>query len=333
MRRVIGRFLALCGWLAWQIGRRARGLKLPGGSSPRAAANAAAIVLFILALVPLVVPIFDAQPQEVSVQEIMDGAVAEPGAWVRLSATSVVELSGTPTGEEGSFAILADALNPLRSIVVQGEVQSAIDSLANVTGHLADAVVTIDTEDQEQLPIAATVAGTPPQIVADLVLNLDAAARPERASLWPLSIIPLVLGGMILLGARGGYPIFRESFEIDVLSAPLGPGERLPAAFGGRVGPNEHDLADPGAALLLVRRGPKGNVLTAQPLAEEAGAGSPPAPVAIGGGWTSGRTGYVHTVTESVPALTIRSEEVDATFLFANVKERDRVAALVAVGN
>jgi hypothetical protein len=39
----------------------------------------------------------------------------------------------------------------------------------------------------------------------------------------------------------------------------------------------------------------------------------------------------VHTVTESVPALTIKSDEVDATFLFANVRERDRVAALVAV--
>ncbi len=330
MRRMIGRFLAMCGWLAWQIGRRAHGLRLPVGNPARAAANAVALALFVLALVPFALPFFDPQPQEVSVQQIMDGQVTEASGWVRVSASSVVALGGTPTGEEGSFAILADASNPLRSIVLQGDVATAVESLGNVTGHLGVAVVTIDPEDREQLPIEATVAGTPPEIVADQVLNLDAAPRAERASLWPLSLIPLVLGGMIFIGARVGYPLFRETFEIDVLTAPLGPGERLPAAFGGRVGPNERDLADPGAALLLVRRGPKGNVLTAQPLAEEAGA--PPAPVAIGGGWTSGRTGYVHTVTESVPALTIRSEEVDATFLFANVRERDRVAALVAVG-
>ena len=132
----------------------------------------------------------------------------------------------------------------------------------------------------------------------------------------------------MLLGARLGYPIFRETFEVDVLvdaarrrssgcprrsvvaSAPTVPGRR------------------PGAALLIVRRGPKGNVLTVQPLADE---GPAPQAVPIGGGWTSGRTGYLYTVSESVPALAIRSEEVDATFLFANTRERDRIAALVAV--
>ncbi|HEY8171287.1 MAG TPA: hypothetical protein VIH24_09365 [Candidatus Limnocylindria bacterium] len=323
---MIGRFLATCGWLAWQVGRRASGLKLPVSDPARAAATGAGIALLVLALVPLVLPLFDAQPQDVTVQRIMDGEATEAGGWVRLSARSVVRLDETPTGEEGSFAILADARNPLRSIVVQGDVRTAIASLGNVTGRLADAAVVVDVE---MLPIEATVAGTPPVIVADQIVNLDSAPVPARRSLWPLSLIPLVLGAMFLIGARVGYPIFRETFEIDVLSSPLGPGERLPAAFGGHVGPNERNLADPGAALLLVRRGPKGNVLTAQPLAEEAG--PPPAAVAIGGGWTSGRTGYVHTVTESVPALTIKSDEVDATFLFANVRERDRVAALVAV--
>jgi hypothetical protein len=36
-------------------------------------------------------------------------------------------------------------------------------------------------------------------------------------------------------------------------------------------------------------------------------------------------------VSETVPALIIRSELVNATFLFARTAERDRVAALVAV--
>jgi hypothetical protein len=322
---MVGRFLAICGWLAWQVGRRLRAMRLPAALS-RNAAGAAGVLLLVLAVVPLVLPSLDAQPQEATVQAVLDGRLGQAGTWVRLHG-SAIALEETPTGVDGSFAILADATNPLRSIVVQGDVQTAIDSPDNITGRLADAVVTIDPET---LPIEATVAGTPPQIVTDRILALDPTPKPLRASLWQLSILPAVLGAMLLVGTRTGYPIFRETYEIDVLSAPLGPGERLPAAFGGRVGPNTHDLGDPGAALLLVRRGPKGNVLTAQPLADSGGA--PPAPVAIGGGWTSGRTGYVYTVTESVPALTVKAEEVDATFLFANPRERDRVAALVAVG-
>jgi hypothetical protein len=324
MRRMMGRILAICGWLAWQVGRLARSLPRAGAEAWRPAATVVGAGLLVVALVPIVLPQLDAQPQSVTVQQIIDGAVTEASGWVRLSG-STVTLEDSPTGEPGRFGILADGRNPLRSIVVQGNVEAAIASPSNVTGRLTDAVVTIDPE---QLPIEATVAGTPPQIIADRIVTLDAEPKPMRSVLWPISIPPLLIGVMLLLGARVGYPIFRQTFEIDVLAGPLGPGERVPAAFGGKVGPNVHDLADPGAALLLVRRGPKGNVLTAQPLADS---GPAPAPVAIGGGWTSGQIGYVYTVNETVPALTILSEEVDATFLFARTSERDRIAALVAV--
>ena len=39
----------------------------------------------------------------------------------------------------------------------------------------------------------------------------------------------------------------------------------------------------------------------------------------------------MHALNETVPALAIRSELVDAIFLFARTAERDRVAALVTV--
>lgn len=324
----MGRFLAVWGWLAWQIGRALRRLPLPAGVTVKRAASAVGFVVLGLAIVPLVIPLFDAQPRDVTVQQVMDGTVAEPGTWIRLRGTTVSldDLDEPPTEDPGRYGILADAFNPLRSIVVEGALDAAIDSPDNVTGHLAEAVVFIDVED---LPIEATVAGTPPQIVVDRIVDLDETPRPERASLWPFSLLFLLLGGLLLLGATIGYPVFRETFEIDVLATPLGAGERLPAAFGGRVGDHHASLDDPGAALLIVRRGPKGNVLTVQPLADE---GPPPQPVPIGGGWTSGRTGYVYTISESVPALAVRSEEVEATFLFANTRERDRIAALVAVG-
>jgi hypothetical protein len=323
---VTGRLQAFCGWLAWNVGRPFR----RGGSAfARRAVIGVAVVLAILSVLPFVVPMFAAQPTDTAVEQIFQGEVSEPGTWVRLRG-KLFPLVDSPTGQDGSYALLVDDANTLRSIIVRSAAGFAdtppeeIESTA-VTGRL----LALGTSVEEDLPIEATVAGTPPRIVPDRVLELDPVATAERAVWWPLSILPALLAIALVVGVRTGYPIFRPSKVVDVLAAPLGPGERLPAAYGGQVGPNERELADPGAALLLVRRGPRGNLLTAQPLSEDGGVA--PAPVTIGGSWTSGRVGDVHTLRESVPALVVRSELVNATFLFARTAERDRVAALVAV--
>ncbi len=319
MRRMVGRLLAICGWLAWQVGR-----PFGHGRIRRSVPLAVAALFVVAAAVPIVVPQLDPQPQDATVQEVIDGAIVEPSGWIRLGGR-VVPLADSPTGERGRYAILVDDADTLRAIVLRSDDALRGADSTSLTGHLSDASVAVE----EELPIEATVAGTPPQIVSDRIVELDAAPKPERIVLWPISILPLLLAGVLIVGARSGYPVFRPTTEIDVLAGPLGPGERLPAAYGGRIGPNLRDLADPGGTLLIVRRGPKGNLLTAQPLADDGGVA--PAPVVIGGSWTTGRIGYVHTVSETVPALVIRSELVDATFLFARTTERDRVAALVAV--
>jgi hypothetical protein len=324
---VTGRLQAACGWLAWQVGRPFR--RGGGRGFARNAVIGVAVLLVVLAVVPLVLPLFAAQPTDAEVDQIMAGEVTEPGTWVRLHGR-IFPLTDTPTGQDGSYGLLVDEANTLRSIVVRSAAGFADTPPSDVvvtpvTGRL----LAVGTSVEEELPIEATVAGTPPRIVADRVLELDPLAAEERAVWWPLSILPALLAIALVVGVRSGYPIFRPSKVVDVLASPLGPGERLPAAYGGQVGPNVRDLAEPGAALLLVRRGPRGNLLTAQPLSEDGGVA--PAPVTIGGSWTSGRVGDVHTVMESVPALVVRSELVNATFLFARTAERDRVAALVAV--
>ena len=314
----MGRLLAICGWLAWQLRRP---LPRLGAAVP----IAAAVVLVILAALPIVIPQLDPQPEDVTVQEVIDGLVTEPAGWVRLQAHVIVPLSDAPTEERGRYGVLVDETDELQAIVIRSDEPITSAESTAVTGHLAEASVAVD----EEIPIEATVAGTPPEIVPDRLLELDPVPKLVRVVLWPLSILPLLLAAVLVIGAKVGYPVFRATTEIDVLTGPLGPGERLPAAYGGRIGPNVRDLADPGGALLLVRRGPKGNLLTAQPLADDGGVA--PAPVTIGGSWTSGRLGYVHTVSETVAALVIRSELVDATFLFARRTERDRVAALISV--
>jgi hypothetical protein len=232
-------------------------------------------------------------------------------------------LDEPPTADRGGpYALFIDADDPLRAMVAITDAVAAEPTV--VTGHLEPATVAVE----EELPIEATVAGTPPRVVPDRLLLPDPLPHPQRSIAWPLAIPPALLAVLLLIGVRTGYPVFRPTVEVDVLSAPLSPGERVPAAYGGRIGPNHAELTDPGGALLMVRRGPGGNLLTAQPLPD---AGPAPAPVTIGGGWTSGRVGYVYTVTESVPALTVRAELVDATFLFSRVAERDRVASLVSI--
>lgn len=328
---MMGRLLAVCGWLAWRVGRPfGRGpLRSRARQLARQLVLGVAVLLAVLATLPIALPQFGAQPTDAGVQDIFDGIVTEPGTWVRLRGR-VFPLSESPTGQDGNYALLVDAVDTFRAIVLRAATgfpdtaPAEIDSTA-VTGRL----LALGTSVEEELPIEATVAGTPPRVVSDRVLELDPVTTAERAVWWPLAIPPALLAVLLGVGSRVGYPVFRPSSVVDVLAAPLGPGERLPAAYGGDVGPNRRDLADPGAALLLVRRGPRGNLLTAQPLGDEGAVA--PAPVTIGGSWTAGRIGDVFTVSETIPALVVRSELVNATFLFARTAERDRVAALVAV--
>lgn len=323
---VIGRILALCGWLASVMARPF--MRTPLGRFPAIPAAILAVLLIVVAGLPLVLPYLDPQPTDVSVTEIHDGTVAAPGTWVRIYGR-LYPLAQSPTAEGGASGLLVDEVRRLRAIVARLAapitIAPADAAPADFTGRLVAASVTVS----ESLPIEATEAGTPPQIVADRILELDPVAKQPRSVPWPLAIPPALLAVMLLVGARSGYPVFRPTRDVDVLSAPLGVGERLPAAYGGRIGPNRRNLSDPGGVLLLVRRGPQGNLLTAQPLPDDGGVA--PGPVTIGGGWTSGRIGDVHAVRETVPALVIRSELVDATFLFARTAERDRVAALIAI--
>ena len=314
---VIGRALAACGWLAWQVGRRF-GLR-------HAAPLILAGLLLVLAALPIVIPMLDPQPQDATVQEVMDGAVQERTGWVRLRG-EVIPLAERPVDEPGAYGVLVDEADTLTAIVLRSDGRITHVERTIVTGHVVDAVVRMEAEE---LPLDATVFGAPPQLAVDRLVELDALTKPERQTWWPLSIVPLIVAVLLVIGVVVGYPIFRPTSEVDVLSTPLGPGERLPAAWGGRLGPHQRELADPGAALLVVRPGPKGDVLAAQPLPD--GTGPAPQPVPIGGGWSRGRVGWVYTAREAVPALIVRTDAVDATFLFARTGERDRVASLVAV--
>jgi hypothetical protein len=124
---MVGRLLAVCGWLAWRVGRSVGGL----GS---ALVIVLGVVLLVVAAVPIVVPLLDPQPQTAGVQEIFDGAITEPDGWVRLHGR-IVPLQEPPTADRGGpFALLVDAEASLRSIVVVTDAE--VDADAVITGHL-----------------------------------------------------------------------------------------------------------------------------------------------------------------------------------------------------
>ena len=261
---MFGRFLAICGWLAMKVRRPFTG---PLSALRPWAPYVVAGLLLVLAAAPIVAPMFQAQPQDVTIQQILDGGVTEPSRWVRLQGR-VVPLTEAPADEPGRYGLFVDAADTLQAIVVRSGGQITRAPSTAITGHLAGAVVAVE----EDLPLEATVFGAPPAIVPNLVVQLDEAALPERVVLWPLSILPLLLAVVLVIGAAVGYPVFRRTSEVDVVSTPLAPGERVPAAFAGRLGSMVRELADPGAALIVVRPGPTGNVLTAQPLPDDEGA-------------------------------------------------------------
>ena len=321
-----GRILAITGWLAWIVAHPFR--RTPLRRFPGAPAMVLGVALLAVAALPILLPQLDPQQVDVGVDEILSGSVSEPGTWVRLTGRAYA-LTQPTTNSEGGHALFVDEAQRLRAIVVRRETPFETAPSDVVTGTVTGRLVEASVAVEEELPIEATEAGTPPRMAEDRIVELDPVAKEPRRTSWWLAIPPALLAILLLVGSRTAYPVFRPTRVIDVLASPLGPGERLPAAYGGRIGPNERDLADPGGVLLLVRRGPNGNLLTAQPLPDDGGVA--PAPVMIGGGWTSGRIGDVHAVRETVPALVIRSELVDATFLFARTAERDRVAALIAI--
>jgi hypothetical protein len=322
---VTGRFLAICGWLAWQIQRRVvvGPLRRAGG---RRGVGVVAAIIAIVAFAPLVAGLAQDQPQDVTVEQLFADAVTHPERWVRLHGRSV-PLAEDPTNlaqQAADYGLLVDAVNPLRAVVVEAGRTVADADSTTITGHLVGAAVVVE----EDLPIKATVFGTPPRIVANEIVRLDPSPFPPRVVWWPLTVVLLLLAGALALGARVGYPVFRVAREVDVLARPLGPGERIPAAVGGRLGDHRINLADPAEALLTGGRGARGSVLTIQLM--PAGGPAPP-PISIGGAWTTARVGYVHVLGETVPALHIRAEQADATLLFARRSERDRAAAMVAI--
>src|ERR1700752_369439 len=136
---MFGRFLAICGWLAMKVGGPFTGpLSVLRPWAPFVVAG----LLLVLAAAPIVVPMFQAQPQDVTIQQILGGRVSEPSRWVRLQGR-VGPLTEAPTDEPGRYGLFVDAADTLQAIVVRSGQQIERAPSTAITGHLAGAVIAV----------------------------------------------------------------------------------------------------------------------------------------------------------------------------------------------
>lgn len=283
--------------------------------------GALALGLGLVAMLPFLTSLVAPQPDDLSVAAVGAGMETHPERWVRISGR-VVPLNERPNPRPQEYGLLVDADDPLDAIVVRSpsRIQAAENTM--LTGHIIDDLVFVD----EELPIEATVFGTPPVIVPDRLVQLDAEPQPPHETFWPMVIIPALLAAALGIGLAAGYPLFRTSRETNVLASPLLPGERIPTAVAGKVLSQQIEMLNPANGLMVVRPGPRGGILGLQLLNPQ---GPAPPPVQVNDGASTGRLGYVYTINETLPSLALRSERLDAILMFAKVSERDRVAALV----
>lgn len=317
--RVLVRLAVACGWVVHLLRRAFGWLRV---IPPTAAVVALMVVLVALSAVPIVIAARERQPQEVTVEDVLADQVTDAEGWIRLRGA--VEEVAVESTLEGMYALLHDRDDSTLAILLRSDAPID-DDLTAVTGHLVPFGVALAGYEPVTEPAEAPGA---PRVVGDRLMELDAEPYAERSIAWGLVILPLVLVGLLGIGLRTGYPVFRVAREVDVLAQPMAPGERVPLIVSGRLAEHRISFDEPTEALLLVARSPQGGILTVQLLPSDGGY---IAPVAIGPGWTRGTVGYVYTVREEVPALAVEAEETDVILMFGSITERNKAAASVAL--
>ena len=81
----------------------------------------------------------------------------------------------------------------------------------------------------------------------------DAITEPARHDPWLLIAVPALIGLVLLLGERIGYPVMRDESRTALLAAaPLRPGEEISARWSGQIGGEDISLGEARACSVAV---------------------------------------------------------------------------------
>jgi hypothetical protein len=196
--------LALAGWMASSIQRRARG-------SPRAV-WIIVIGLVTLSGVPTVIIGSTQRPTDLTFEDVRLDRIPAMTKWVRLEGE--IRGSSSPGGEGYELHDTAD--DGLYVIVVAPTTVPIGHTV--VTGRLSPGGGDADGN-----------IGT---------IEIDVPAVPKANEPFGLILLPAIVGLFVALGIRTGYPIVRRERSTRSRStpAPLAHGDRTAARWSGRIG-------------------------------------------------------------------------------------------------
>ena len=253
--------------------------------------------LFALTVIPLVVIALSPIPLERTFEELRDGLYPDRSSWLRLEG----DLLPADVTSQGYVAyILRDPRNADLAVTILAPGPMATGHV-EVTGH----------------PLGGVRApGTFEAFYA------DSTTEPARHDAWLLIALPALLGLLLLLGERIGYPVMRgESRTGWLAAAPLRPGEEITARWNGQIG--SEDLALGVARACSVAVDDESEVALVR-VRDEGGTRHVPVRRA-----TPKVVGRVCRTNGCRPGIEIHGTGADIVFEFDSAADRDRVAASV----
>ena len=150
----------------------------------------------------------------------------------------------------------------------------------------------------------------------------DPTTEPARHDPWLLIALPALLGLLLLLGERIGYPVMRgESRNGPLAAAPLRPGEEIGARWNGQIGSEDLPLGEARACSVAVDD--EGEVARVR-IRDEGGVRS----VAVRRS-TPKVVGRVCRTNGCRPGIEVHGTGSDIVLEFDSAADRDRLAASV----
>jgi hypothetical protein len=282
--------------LALAVAGRSHAVASRGGrSTGRARLLVAA--LFVLTAIPIVIIALSPIPLERTFEELRDGLYPDRSSWLRLEG----DLQPSDVTSEGNVAyVLRDSRNPDLAVTILAPGPMPTGHV-EVTGH----------------PLGGVRApGTFEAFYA------DPSTEPARHDPWLLIALPALLGLLLLLGERIGYPVIRgESQKVPLAAAPLRPGEEVAARWNGQVGSEDLPLGEARACSVAVDD--EGEVALLR-IRDEGGTRH----VAVRR-TTPKVIGRVCRTNGFRPGIEVHGTGSDIVFEFDSAADRDRLAASV----
>lgn len=245
-----------------------------------------AIWVLIISLTPT--------PMDISFADLREGHYQSRESWLRLEG----DLEPSDVTTQGYVAyVLRDTADPTQAVTI-------LAASPLPTGHT----------DVTGQPLGGVRApGTFEAVYADV------PAEPPRQDAWLLVALPALVGLVLGLGERVGYPVMRaEAAKRPVTASPLGARETIAARWSGSIGGVEVPKAESRACTVGVTGDTDVAVLS---VGDDEGTRE--VPIRRGSKSVSGRACRVGGCR---PGLEVHAAGSDIVFEFDSAADRDRLA-------